>query len=88
MQLTGIRLSDSVIQSANSAQALLDHLVTLPKPKKLAEALVGHERLLTLPNVSVYPRRLVPSDKEISVGRWKVIEKELIEKGLPVFGRG
>lgn len=47
----------------------------------------GHE-LLGLPNVKVYSRRVTPIDKEVWVGRWKVIEAELIKRGLPVTGTG
>lgn len=39
------------------------------------------------PNVMVLPRRETPVDKEKEVGRWKVIEQELIERGLPVLGK-
>ena len=39
-----------------------------------------------LPNVKVYDRRITPIDKEKMVGRWKVIERELIERDLPVTG--
>lgn len=86
LQLTGIRISDSVISSSNTAKALLAHLITPPKPRKLVDALEQKEELLTLPNVHVYPSRITPIDKEQRVGRWKVIEKELQERGLPVLG--
>lgn len=36
----------------------------------------------------IHGRRQTPIDKEKEVGRWKVIEKELRERGLPVVGRG
>lgn len=39
------------------------------------------------PNVMVLPRRETPVDKEKEIGRWKVIEQELIERGLPVLGK-
>jgi len=87
-QLTGIRLSDALIASSNTASALLTHYITVPKPRKLAEELQNKDNLLELPNVRVMPRRITPVDKEVEVGRWKVIEKELTERGLPVFGRG
>jgi hypothetical protein len=38
-------------------------------------------------NVTILPRRETPVDREKEVGRWKVTEKELRERGLPVFGR-
>lgn len=39
------------------------------------------------PNVMVLPRRETPVDKQKEVGRWKIIEKELTARGLPVLGR-
>lgn len=41
-----------------------------------------------LPNVKVSGRRATPIDRHKEVGRWKVIERELREKGLPVVGKG
>jgi len=86
MQLTGIRVPDSAIMPARNAQALLKQLIVPPKPRKLVEALEQKEDLINLPNVSVYAKRVTPIDKERSVGRWKIIEKELQERGLPVTG--
>ena len=86
MQLTGQRISDPAIQEINSAKALLRHLVAKPKPKKLAERLTLNDQLLELPNVQLRERRWTPIDKEKEVGRWKVIEKELKERDLPVTG--
>jgi hypothetical protein len=67
-------------------QALLAHLITPPKPRKLVDALKKKEDLLALPNVSVFERRVTPIDKEKSVGRWKIIEQELQKRDLPVTG--
>jgi hypothetical protein len=67
-------------------QALLTHLVTPPKPRKIVDALKQKEDLLALPNVSVFERRVTPIDKEKSVGRWKIIEQELQRRDLPVTG--
>jgi hypothetical protein len=67
-------------------QALLTHLVTPPKPRKIVDALKQKEDLLALPNVSVFERRVTPIDKEKSVGRWKIIEQELKRRDLPVTG--
>ena len=86
MQLTGIRVPDSAIRSTNTAQALLDHLITPPKPRKLVEALAQKEDLLALPNVTVLPRRVNLIDRERQVGRWKIIEEELHKRGLPIKG--
>jgi hypothetical protein len=42
--------------------------------------------LVQLPNVKIYSRRVTPIDKEVEVGRWKVIVKELEKRELPVTG--
>ena len=86
MQLTGIRIPDPEIDGIKSANGLLGHLVKKPKPKKLAETLKLSDKLQTLPNLQIMDRRYTPIDKEKEVGRWKVIEKELRERGLPVTG--
>ncbi|KAH8808548.1 ribosomal subunit 39S-domain-containing protein [Xylogone sp. PMI_703] len=86
VQLTGIRIPDHAIQTSKTVQDFLSHLVKPPKPRKLAEVLAQKEELLTLPNVNVYSRRITPIDQERSLGRWKVIEKELEARGLPVTG--
>ena len=38
-------------------------------------------------NVLLLSRRETPVDKHKEVGRWKLIEKELIARGLPVLGK-
>ncbi|KFY07391.1 hypothetical protein V492_07171 [Pseudogymnoascus sp. VKM F-4246] len=86
LQLTGIRLSDSNINAAKNASDLLGFMATPPKPKKVIEALAQRDALFDLPNVKIHSRRVTPVDKEKSVGRWKVIEKELEARGLPVLG--
>ena len=43
--------------------------------------------LTKLPNVRILMRRETPVDRDKAVGRWKVIEKELKARGLPVLGR-
>lgn len=86
MQLTGQRIPDPAIQDINSAKALYQQLITKPKPKKLAERLTLNEQLVEAPNVQLRHRRWTPIDKEKEVGRWKVIEKELKERDLPVTG--
>ena len=37
------------------------------------------------PNVTIVPRRQTYQDREMEVGRWKVIKKELENRGLPVY---
>ena len=86
MQLTGRRIPDPEISQICSARELLLYLTKKPKPKKLAEALLKREELLEIPNVQIRDRRFTPIDREKEVGRWKVIEKELEKRGLPVTG--
>ena len=62
-------------------------MVNKPPPKNLHEELAVREDLTSQSNVMVLSRRETPVDKEKEVGRWKVIEKELQERGLPVLGR-
>ena len=86
MQLTGKRIPDPAIPDIKHGKALLTHLITKPKPMKLAESLLNKTDLLSIPNVQILDRRFTPIDKEKEVGRWKVIEQELKTRGLPVTG--
>ena len=52
----------------------------------LVDEIESSGKLENLPNVKVYGRRVTPIDKEMFVGRWKVIESELKKRGLPVTG--
>jgi len=80
-------MSDAQLSSSKTAHGILSHLVKPPKARKLVEALSQKEDLMTLPNVSVFAKRVTPIDKQKTIGRWKLIEKELEERGLPVTGR-
>jgi len=59
-----------------------------PPPEKLAAHIAVSGGLASLPNVQVSSRRITPIDKDKMVGRWKVIVKELRDRGLPVTGTG
>jgi hypothetical protein len=87
MRLSGTRISDANLHTTNTVQGLLKHLITPPKPRKLVDALTQKAELISLPNVTISDRRITPIDKEKSLGRWKVIEKELERRGLPATGR-
>ena len=87
MQLTGKRVSDPVISKISVVGELVGVLTEKPKPKKLAEQLIGKPDLASLRNVRIFDRRYTPIDKEKEVGRWKVIVSELQKRGLPVTGR-
>ncbi|KAK7424706.1 hypothetical protein QQX98_000284 [Neonectria punicea] len=86
-QLTGRLIPDAKLGAASTAQHLLTLTVSPAKRgKKLAEILEMKGDLPALPNVKVHARKVGPIDKEIAVGRWKVIEEELTKRGLPVTG--
>ena len=87
MQLTGRRIADPAIGRIHIVANLVEHLTQKPKPKKLAEQLMAKPTLANMPNVQISDRRYTPIDKEKEVGRWKIIERELMRRGLPVTGR-
>lgn len=58
------------------------HLWKPEKPKKLAELLLSNQELANLPNVKISDRKITMVDREREVGRWKVIEEELVERGI------
>ncbi|KAL8992021.1 MAG: hypothetical protein Q9169_007439 [Polycauliona sp. 2 TL-2023] len=99
MQLTGIRIPDTTIQSITSSLHLWHTLIAKPAPPKLAQLLLqGHDPtgrkpadqkplLAHLPNVQVLATKLAPEMKERGLGRQKVIEQQLGEYGIEVpFG--
>lgn len=87
MQLTGKRIPDPDISVITTPGALIVHLVKKPKPKRIAEALQTANPVVQLPNVQILNRRHGPIDRDIELGRWKVIKKELEKRGLPATGR-
>ena len=86
-QRTGIRLTDPQITHAKTAGSMFVHLWKPEKPKKLAEGLLLNNELKDLPNVKIAGHRVTFVHKEREVGRWKVIEDELNERGIPPLGR-
>lgn len=89
-QLTGHLIPDPTLTSLTTISKLLHHLLqaSKPKPKKLAGMLNEDKAFRQLPNVKIMRRRETPIDREIEIGRWKVIERELEARGLPVTGNG
>ncbi|KAF4983919.1 hypothetical protein FZEAL_796 [Fusarium zealandicum] len=86
-QLTGRLIPDVKLGAARTAQHLLTLTVNPTKrSKKLAEVLEARNDLPSLPNVAVHSKKIGPIDREIAVGRWKVIEEELRKRDLPVTG--
>ena len=87
MQLTGRRIPDPDISAITTSGSLAVSLGKEPKPKRIAETLVQSKEVVRLPNVQILPRRYGLIEREMEVGRWKVIQEELEKRGLPVTGR-
>ncbi|KAK5662318.1 hypothetical protein OQA88_8224 [Cercophora sp. LCS_1] len=87
-RLTGHIVTDSTLMTLSTVRHLINHLAQPPKAKKLVEEIEANGILKDLPNVQVFSRRVTPVDKEKMVGRWKIIERELQKRGLPVLGTG
>ena len=86
MHLSRVRIFDPQIDEFKTIGDTIAHLAEKPKPKKLAEILLSNSELTALPNVEIFERRHTPIDKEKEIGRWKLIEAELMKRGLPVTG--
>ncbi|TFB06679.1 hypothetical protein CCMA1212_000417 [Trichoderma ghanense] len=87
-QLTGVLIPDAKLAAANTIKHILTLAARDPKPLKLAQVLEKRNAFGDLANVTVHERRVGPIDKEVAVGRWKVIEEELKKRDLPVTGYG
>ncbi|RFU80588.1 ribosomal l50, mitochondria [Trichoderma arundinaceum] len=87
-QLTGVLIPDAKLAAANNAKHILTLAARDPKPLKLAQLLEKRSAFNDLANVAVHDRKIGPIDKEVAVGRWKVIEEELKKRDLPVTGYG
>ena len=85
MQLTGHRIPDPAISSANTLSDLYNTVKMRERPKRLART-KEMKKVDKTPNVNVHPTRRTPIHKETEVGRWKVIEDELNARDLPVTG--
>ncbi|KAL2860908.1 mitochondrial 54S ribosomal mL50 protein [Aspergillus lucknowensis] len=83
-QLTGQYFPDPILHSISSVGQVIDHIKTelKPKPKKLADHLVGDDSLQSLPNVKVFVKKQKPWHKDEELGRKKLIDAELRERGL------
>ncbi|KAH8128931.1 hypothetical protein FP744_10007622 [Trichoderma asperellum] len=87
-QLTGTLIPDAKLAAANTIKHILTLAARDPKPLKLAQVLEKRNAFNELTNVTVHDRKIGPIDREVSVGRWKVIEEELKKRDLPVTGYG
>ncbi|KAK5132822.1 hypothetical protein LTR08_008623 [Meristemomyces frigidus] len=86
LQITGRRLPDPVISKSPTLAHLYHALLAKPKPKRLAQTPQLKRLNINIPNATVHAGRQTPIHKDKEVGRWKVIENELINRGLPVTG--
>ncbi|CAH0014721.1 unnamed protein product [Clonostachys rhizophaga] len=85
-QLTGNLIPDSKLGAARNVRDVLTTLFQQRKPSSLADELLAKPEVTKLPNVRVHSRKVGPIDKEIEIGRWKIIEEELKKRDLPVTG--
>ena len=85
-QLTGLRLPDHAVSTANTVDGLFSAVKFKPEPSKLFKTEQLRKTSATLPNVTIHQARQTPIHKHKEVGRWKVIEEELANRGLPVTG--
>jgi len=86
LEETGMRVSDFDLQKVKTLGHLRRALVDQYQPKKTTQQLRVAESIQGLGNVQVYSRRRTPIHKQKEIGRWKLIEQELQERGLPVTG--
>lgn len=84
--MTGNLVPDAKLGAARTVQHVLTMSAKQPKAQKLAEILEQRSELNDLPNVKLHSKKIGPIDREVEVGRWKVIEEELKKRGLPVRG--
>lgn len=85
MQLTGQRLNDHFISDSDTVGGLLRAVDLHPESKKLHSTTEMQKIKRNIPNVQVYMNRRTPLHKDREVGRWKLIEQELITRDLPVL---
>jgi hypothetical protein len=85
-QLTGKRLPDPTVSTLTTLADLYNHFITKSKPKTVAQTKEIKMLKFNAPNVTVHETRRTPIHKERSIGRWKVIEAELLARDLPVTG--
>ncbi|KAJ3565502.1 hypothetical protein NPX13_g7480 [Xylaria arbuscula] len=88
-QLTGQLVPDHQFESITTVQTLLHVLKKPPKPATLTQEIQKrHPELLDLPNVTVAPKRLTRGDKEVALGRFKLMQKEFKKRDIPAQGHG
>ena len=85
MQLTGKRIPDAAISQAWTVEDLYMAFRVPEKPKKLVDAPEMKSLDADLPNVTVHRKKRTSIHKEKRIGRWKLIEDELLQRNLPVY---
>ncbi|TKA32036.1 hypothetical protein B0A50_01282 [Salinomyces thailandicus] len=86
LQLTAQTPPTPTLNTATTLASIYTHLAAPAAPKKLAHAPALQKLQSRAPNVAVHARRQTPIDAERKVGRWKVIQDELMKRDLPVTG--
>lgn len=86
IQLTGARPSDFLISSATTLEGLYNAFKAKEPAKKLAQTEQMKTMNVEIPNVTVHGKKRTLITKEKAVGRWKLIEEELMNRDLPVTG--
>lgn len=86
LQLTGSRLPDPLIGSATTLADLYQGYVTEEPAKKLYDSKEIQRLKANVPNVIVHEKRQTMMEKEKAIGRWKLIEDELVARDLPLTG--
>lgn len=82
----GIKVSDASLHSAKTLSDIRTAIVASQRPTKTVQLLSHDPSLTMLPNVNVHSRRVTSIDGHKQVGRWGLIEDELVRRGLPVTG--
>ncbi|KAI4719177.1 dihydroxy-acid and 6-phosphogluconate dehydratase [Aureobasidium sp. EXF-10727] len=85
---TKMQIPDIIMHRASTLKDFQQAILFKPKPKKLSFALLDNPELMANKNIQVRGGRQTSVHKDRAVGRWKVIEEELVNRGLPVFGHG
>lgn len=83
---TSARVSDYTLFTSATFKKLRDAMLKKPEAKKLAKELGVARQISQLPNVKIASKRVTPIHKEKTVGRWKLIQRQLQDRGLPVTG--
>ncbi|KAI2635234.1 ribosomal subunit 39S-domain-containing protein [Xylaria nigripes] len=87
-QLTSHLIPDHQITDIKTVQTLLHIVQKPPKPATLTDELQRHSDLQQLSNVTVTQKRVTRGDREVALGRYKLMQAEFTKRGLPARGHG